>query len=177
MVGVNRDPRYLRPGSVELAPNEILVTPRFADVDMMRVLHHSRYWTWLEDARFHFLRTVLDVTPGEIEALDIYTPLVSSSASYRRAVRWGDTVIVAVRMELFEGAKFSFHHTVVDAVDRRTRIASATTMHVFTGLDLRLKPSVPPFYRDKLERALERLGPDTDLITLPQPRAGAGAAR
>lgn len=174
---LSRDPRYVAPGSVPLADNEILVTPRFADVDMMRVVHHSRYWTWLEDARFHFLRAVLDVTPGEIEALDVYTPLVSSSATYGRAVRWGDSVVVAVRMELSEGAKFSFHHLVTAASDRRVRVASMTTTHVFTGLDLKLKLAIPPFYRARLDRALERLGPGTDLITLPKPRSAAVAAR
>ena len=174
---LSRDPRYVAPGSVSVGDNELLVTPRFADVDMMRVVHHSRYWTWLEDARFHFLRAVLDVTPDEIEALDIYTPLVSSSATYGRAVRWGDSVVVAVRMELFRGAKFSFHHRVTAASDRRVRVASMTTTHVFTGLDLKLKLAIPPFYRARLDAALERLGPGSDLITLPQPHAAALAAR
>jgi acyl-CoA thioester hydrolase len=175
---MTHDPRYVAPGSIELAPNEFMATPRFADVDMMRVVHHSRYWTWLEDARFHFLRTVLEVTPGEVEAQAIYTPLVSSSASYGRAVRWGDSVIIAVRMELYEGAKFSFHHDVTLANDRRVRVAQARTTHVFTDLDLRLKLSIPPFYREKLDRALERLGPDGGgMIVLPRPRMALEMAR
>ncbi len=136
-----------------LGPNELLVAVRFADVDLMGVVHHSRYWTWFEEARFHFLSRILGVTPEEVQLQEIYTPLVSSSCTYGRAVRWGEEVVVAVRMEVDRGARFRFCHEVRTA-DGGQRVASALTTHVFTDLQMRLKLTVPPFYRDRLRAAL-----------------------
>ena len=46
---LNRDPRYVAPGSVPLGDNEILVTPRFADVDIGRA--EVLFGKWMKDSR------------------------------------------------------------------------------------------------------------------------------
>jgi YbgC/YbaW family acyl-CoA thioester hydrolase len=101
-----------------LAANEWAVRVGFADVDQMRVAHHARYWPWLEEARFHFLRAVLHLGVDDILATGVYTPLVASECRYLRAVRWDDALVVRVRLVLPRGARLTFVHDLLDARDR-----------------------------------------------------------
>ncbi len=134
------------PRLAPLAANEWRVHVGFADVDQMRVAHHARYWPWFEEARFHFLRAVLHLEVDEIVATGVYTPLVHSECRYLRAVRWGDALIVRVRLVQPRGARLTFVHDLVDEHDRGRVYAHARTVHVFTDHDMRLLCTIPAAY-------------------------------
>jgi acyl-CoA thioester hydrolase len=137
-----------------LAANEWGVRVGFADVDQMRVAHHARYWPWFEEARFHFLRTVLHLDVDEIVATGVYTPLVHSECRYLRAVRWGDSPIVRVRLVLPRSARLTFTHDLIDAHERSRVFARARTTHVFTDHDMRLLCTIPAPYEARFRVAV-----------------------
>jgi acyl-CoA thioester hydrolase len=138
-----------------IAANEWPVRVGFADVDQMRVAHHARYWPWLEEARFHFLREVLRLGVDEIVAAGVYTPLVSSECRYLQAVRWDDALIVRVRLVLPRGARLTFVHDLLDAREHDRVYAHARTTHVFTDRDMRLLCTIPAAYASRFSVALD----------------------
>jgi YbgC/YbaW family acyl-CoA thioester hydrolase len=149
-----------------LAANEWPVRVGFADVDQMRVAHHARYWPWLEEARFHFLRAVLHLGVDEILATGVYTPLVSSECRYLRAVRWDDALIVRVRLVFPRGARLTFAHDLIDAHDRERVYARARTTHVFTDHAMRLLCTIPAAYASRFDAAVREC-PDAFLAPSP----------
>jgi len=135
------------------APNEWATRVRFAEVDSLHVVHHSRYWMWFEEARYQFLYALLDLTPAAITDLGVALPLIAAECRYGRAVRWGTDVVVRVWLEPQRAAKLVFRHELVDAHDPSIQYATARTTHVFTDRQLRLRATVPEPYRHRLTAA------------------------
>jgi acyl-CoA thioester hydrolase len=143
----------------------------FSDVDLARVAHHGRYWSWCEEARFHFADNVLGISRHDIAALGVYMPVIWCRCDYASPVRWGDRIEVAVELERLRGARLTFYHEIRNA-ESNARIATAVTRHAFTDEDLRLRLTVPPLYRERYDAAV---------VTFPSafrsPESGSDARR
>jgi acyl-CoA thioester hydrolase len=137
-------------------PNAWPARVRFSDVDLARVAHHGRYWTWCEEARFHFAEHVLGITRQEIEELGVYMPVVACRCRYVSPARWGDHLVVVVQLELTDRASLTFHHEILrdDGGRMGARVATAVTQHVFTNQDLELRLTVPELYRQRCAIAM-----------------------
>lgn len=134
---------------------EIVLRPRFEQTDMMGVIHHSQYLSWFEEARFRFMEEVLAVSIPEMIEQRVYMPVVDCRCRYLRSVSWADAVAIQTRMDRRIGPSFSFHHRARLA-GSGTEVAAGVTRHVFTDASLRLKLTVPEFYRRKWAAAALR---------------------
>jgi acyl-CoA thioesterase FadM len=45
------------------------IEPRFSDFDLYGIAHHSRYFYWFEEARFYFMKEIMDMTSDEVAEL------------------------------------------------------------------------------------------------------------
>jgi acyl-CoA thioester hydrolase len=141
-----RDPRAPRPPA---SRTELHV--RFADVDMMQVVHHSAYLHWFEQIRFRFMREVLGVQFTQLVAAGIALPLTGCELAYKSAFRFGDTPVGYARLELFPQARFRLHYAVYNN-DTGAPATTGTTTHCFLGRDFQLLPKTPALFADALER-------------------------
>jgi acyl-CoA thioester hydrolase len=107
--------------------HEVEVEVRYAETDQMGVVHHANYLVWFELARtalcrqsgFHY---------AEVERLGYLLMVSGAQLSYRRGVRYGDTVRVAAWLEHLgsRGMRFAYEVRRGDEI-----CATGTTEHVW----------------------------------------------
>ena len=76
---------------IEIRPYEHRV--QYYETDQMKVVHHSNYIRWFEEARIDFFEQI-GLGYKECEEKGIMSPVTSVSARYKTPVKFYDTVVV-----------------------------------------------------------------------------------
>lgn len=130
----------------QLKDNEILFSVRFAEIDMIRVVHHSRYWIWFEEGRFNFLNKVLNVNSNDILSSELFLPVIDCKCTYLSSVKWGDVVKVVTRININCSAYLLFEHEVYILSEKKCKLAcKALIKHAFVDKNFNLKLRMPLF--------------------------------
>ena len=66
---------------------------QYYETDQMKVVHHSNYIRWMEEARIAFLDSI-GVCYAQLEERGIISPVLSVDCKYRAMTRFGETVVV-----------------------------------------------------------------------------------
>jgi acyl-CoA thioester hydrolase len=132
---------------------------RFADVDMMQVVHHSAYIHWFEKIRFKFMQDILGVPFKQWLDAGIALPLTSCELTYKHAFRFGDQPVGYARVEVFKQAKVTLHYQVFN---RETGLLATTgsTTHCFLGPGHKLLLRIPEFFAQAMTESSLRF-PDS----------------
>ena len=69
---------------------------QYYETDQMKIVHHSNYIRWFEEARIDYLEKA-GISYTGMEERGIVSPVVSVGAKYLRMVRFGDEVRICVR--------------------------------------------------------------------------------
>lgn len=120
---------------------------QYYETDQMQIVHHSNYIRWFEEARLQAMK-FLGVPYDVLEEKGILIPVLSASAVYRMAFRFGDTFSIQLKIVKFNGLKMDLAYKVYN---KETGVLSTTgeTSHAFLGRDrkpLRLKKEFPEIY-------------------------------
>lgn len=128
---------------------------RFADVDMMSVVHHGAYVHWLEQIRFHFLHDVLGVEFKQLVDEEVALPLTHCELSYKRVFEFGQVPVGYARVELYPQAKFKIHYDIFERESGALHTSGSTT-HCFLGAGRKLLLRTPAFFASALETSLAK---------------------
>lgn len=109
---------------------------RYAETDQMGVVYYANYLVWFEVGRTELLRT-LGGTYREMEAADIFLPVIAASCDYARAVKYDDEIEIRTRGRVLSPIRMEFLYDVVRVADQ-TLMATGRTEHA--ALDGRGKP-------------------------------------
>lgn len=131
--------------------NKVLIEPRFSEVDMMKVVHHSKYIVWFEESRFRFLKDILDISIEEFKQMELFMPVVDCHVQYKRSVWWGDHVYVETRLEISQKANCRLHYVVTNAANGKV-CTLGTTEHVFIDHDFKLKLVTPAIFNERVKK-------------------------
>jgi acyl-CoA thioester hydrolase len=126
---------------------------RFADVDMMQVVHHAAYVHWFEQIRFMYLKNILEVTTSELRSACIAFPVVKCCLEYHKAVTFDEPLVGYGSVELHRNSTFSFHYQIRSNRGGEHLCTTGTTLHCYVTDDLRLLLCTPPLMRDSFARA------------------------
>jgi acyl-CoA thioester hydrolase len=98
---------------------------RFAETDLMGVVHHSRYLPYLEEARVAYLRHI-GHPYQELQAGGLDAAVIEVFVQYRRPLRFDDEVVVHLALASTTRTTFQMAYllTVGDEV-----AATAVTVH------------------------------------------------
>lgn len=130
----------------QLKDNEVVFPVRFMEIDMIRIVHHSKYWIWFEEGRFSFLNKVLNITTNDVLFSDLYLPVIDCKCTYLSAVRWGDCVKIVTRIDINYNAYLIFNHEVYILSEDKSKLAcKASIKHAFVDKDFNLKLRIPSF--------------------------------
>lgn len=77
---------------------------QYYETDQMRIVHHSNYIKWFEEARTDFLERV-GMGYDVMEKKGIYCPVLEINANYLRMVEFGDTVQIKLTIKTYNGIK------------------------------------------------------------------------
>lgn len=124
---------------------EVLV--RFNEADPLGIVWHGHYIRYFEDGRESF---------GNIHGLgylDVFnrgfvTPIVSVQCDFKRALRYGDRVIIETKFLPCDAAKMKFDYRLFNASTGEL-VATGSSVQVFLDKEgLLLQLVNPPFFED-----------------------------
>ena len=119
----------------------------YYETDQMGIVHHSNYIRYFEEARCSFMEQA-GYPYARLEEEEIVSPTLAVSCRYLHAVKYGDTVRIAVRRVKLSRLKCSFTYEVTDAKTGEIR-AKGTSEHGFLtreGKPVIMPKDRPEFY-------------------------------
>lgn len=153
---------------MQLRPYEHQI--QYYETDQMKVVHHSNYIRWFEEARTDFMRQI-GLPYEELEKKGILCPVLEASAKYLRRLKFGDTARIDLTIKEYNGIKLVISYQVVN---KKTNMihCKGETSHCFLtelGKPISLKKNYPVYHEkfiscmepeeteesDKLETAAE----------------------
>lgn len=126
---------------------------RFSEVDMMGVVWHGSYVSYLEDAREAF---GAKYGLSYMKYIDEYTfaPIVELSFSYKKPLKYGMKPVVRITYRPSDAAKIIFDYEIYNPEDREVYL-KAHSVQVFMDRNYNLLWESPEFYEDwKKQRGL-----------------------
>ena len=115
---------------------------RFSEVDMMGVVWHGSYVTYLEDAREAF-GARFGLSYNKYIEEYVFAPIVELNFSYRKPLRYGMKPVVRITYRPTDAAKIIFDYEMV--ADGEV-ILQATSVQVFMDRNYHLLWDAPAFY-------------------------------
>lgn len=109
---------------------------KYYETDQMRIIHHSNYIRWMEEARIDFFGQ-LGMSYGTLEEQEIIIPVVSVSCQYRHMVRFNDDIIIEVKVEKYTGVKLDLSYTFTNAATGEL-CTTGTSAHCFLDKENRV---------------------------------------
>ena len=130
-------------------------TPHYYETDQMKIVHHSNYIRWFEEARIAYLDAV-GMRFADQEATGIVCPVLTVDVQYHQMVRFGDTVEIETRLDVYNGLRAGFSYKVRNKATG-TLCCTGTSTHCFLDPDgkiLRVRRDYLPMH-ELLTRCLE----------------------
>lgn len=121
---------------------------QYYETDQMKIVHHSNYIRWFEEARV-FMLEAYDCGYDKLEALGIISPVLGVTAEYKSMSRFGETVQIEATVTAYNGVKFSIIYTIRDKATGEIRCIGESR-HCFLneqGKPLSLKRSHPEIHK------------------------------
>lgn len=81
---------------------------QYYETDQMGIIHHSNYIRWFEEARIDMLKQ-LGISYADVEEKGIVIPVVGVSCNYHEVTRFGEVLVVEVRLTKFNGVNLHSH--------------------------------------------------------------------
>ncbi len=129
--------------------SETKLTVRYAETDMMGIVHHSRYYPWFEIARTEFIKAS-GRSYTQMEQMGILLPVTETGAKYHHGLRYEDEILVTAQLESLSVARCSFIYKVYHLPEKQL-MAEGRTGHGFVDGDFRpmnLKKKYPEVWED-----------------------------
>lgn len=129
---------------------------QYYETDQMGIIHHSNYVRWLESARIWWMRQ-MGIDYREMEKAGVVSPVVGITCQYKSMVHFDDTVLIAIKIEKYNGVRLSLSYCVTDKESGEVRMTGSSE-HCFMdrGGHLVSLRKVYPDYDKAFVRELER---------------------
>ena len=119
----------------------------YYEADQMGIIHHSNHIHWMEEARLDLMEQ-MEFSYQQMEALDVFSPVLSVSCEYRSMVRFNDTVSIAIHVLKYNGVRMELEYRMTDKVSGELR-AVGSSSHCFlnrAGRPVSLSRSYPEIH-------------------------------
>ncbi len=133
--------------SEEKLTHEYIHTVQYYETDGMRIVHHSNYIRWMEEARLSFFESV-GLPYDVIEEMGILVPVLSVTCDYKTATVYGEKVKIFAELESFNGLRFTVTYRITDP-EGEVLHATGRSQHCFLDMDMRpvnIKKTAPELY-------------------------------
>ena len=124
---------------------------RYSETDQMGTFYNSRALEWFECGRTELMRRRLHMSYAELEAKQVFLPLVEAHLEFQGGARYDDLLDVASTVELSGRAKLRFEVQINQNASGKA-VVRGYTVHAFADADG--KPIRPPtWFLDALQNA------------------------
>jgi len=114
---------------------ETRLTVRYAETDMMGIVHHSRYYPWFEVARTEFIKHS-GISYSEMEKMGILLPLTETGCKYLKGLTYEDEVLIKCRLSDLRVARCRFDYEVYK-LPEMTLMSKGHTCHGFVNGEMK----------------------------------------
>jgi acyl-CoA thioester hydrolase len=111
-------------GGQQSAIMETTFYVRFAETDLMGIVHHSQYVVWMEEGRSDYMRRK-GFTFDRWEAANIGFAVSELNLRYHAPARYGERVTVRTWIESLRSRQIVFRYEIVNA-DSRQELVTGT---------------------------------------------------
>jgi acyl-CoA thioester hydrolase len=115
---------------VESKDVEVLETTfyvRFAETDLMGIVHHSQYIVWMEEGRSDFMRRK-GFTFDQWEAANIGFAVSELNLRYHAPAHYGERVTVRTRVESLRSRQIVFGYEIVNADSQQALVTGTVKL-------------------------------------------------
>jgi acyl-CoA thioester hydrolase len=147
------------PPAWQVATAAVEIPVRFAETDLMGVVHHSSYIVWFEVGRVGWMASA-GIPYMEIAASGHHFAVTAIHAEYRVAARFGDTVRMVTRLAELRSRQVIFDYKVHRVADNRL-LATGRSEHICVDLENRVT-KIPTVVAERLLSGLQRLAAERD---------------
>lgn len=144
--------------------HETLHKVQYYETDQMKVVHHSNYIRWMEEARIEHLNAI-GVSYAELEQRGIISPVLSVECAYHAMTRFGETVRIETRLTELGNVRYRLSYAIADAATGELRATGASS-HCFVNPESRVI-SLKRADRTVYDRMLAALDPGDELRAKP----------
>jgi acyl-CoA thioester hydrolase len=112
------------------------VVVRFAETDLMGVVHHASYVVWFEIGRVGWMKAA-GMPYTEIAASGHHFAVTGIQAAYRAPARFGDTVQIHTRLAKLRSRQIEFAYELRNLADNAL-LATGVSEHICVDLEGRM---------------------------------------
>ena len=123
---------------------EIDIRVRYAEVDQMGALHHSRFWIYFEMGRTELLRRK-GIAYSDCEQAGVFFVVAKCSAAFKAPARYDELLTLTTRIVKMGAARIDHEYELRRKADGLL-IATATTTLACVNRDGQIIP-IPEFIR------------------------------
>ena len=130
---------------------------QYYETDTMKIVHHSNYVRWMEEARVDMLEQ-MGIGYDVMERSGILSPVLSVSCEYKSMTRFPETMIVSVRIARYTGVRFDLEYEIRDEKTDALRTVCKSS-HCFideSGKPISLRRKFPDWDKTFLAYAEEK---------------------
>lgn len=126
---------------------------QYYETDTMKIVHHSNYIRWMEEARCDILEQ-MGLGYDKMEEAGVLSPVLSVECEYKGMTRFAETVRIETALEEYTGVRFVISYKMY-GTDGTLR-AQGKTSHCFlmNGVPVSVKRKFPAW--DQAFRAVLR---------------------
>jgi acyl-CoA thioester hydrolase len=122
---------------------------QYYETDQMKIVHHSNYIRWFEEARTHFLKEI-GFGYDRMEEEGLTCPVMEVDCRYLSMVRFPDRVRIHCAISKYSGVRLSISYIIYDEEGHTVR-AKGQSSHCFLNANGR------PVHLGKANPALHKL--------------------
>lgn len=108
----------------------------YYETDSMKIVHHSNYIRYMEEARTYSLAAV-GLPYSKMEEEGVLIPVLGVNCVYKRPARYEDIILVDVKVKEYTGVKIIMEYVITNK-ETGEILLTAESKHCFT--DVNLKP-------------------------------------
>jgi len=113
----------------------IEIEPRYSETDQMGVIYHGNYFSYFEVARTNIFEK-LGYSYRRIEDEGIILPVTEANCRYKKAIKYGESIIVEGEVDFIKRVTIGFNYTIFRKSDKEV-LATGFTHHGFVSKDLK----------------------------------------
>lgn len=112
--------------------NRTQIEVRYQETDKMGVVYHANYLVWFEIGRTKLIEQ-LGFKYANMERDGFVSPVIDARISYKKAVTYGDKVVVETSIKDYDGIRITYDYHIFD--EEGKLCVSGYTEHVVVHKD------------------------------------------
>lgn len=105
----------------------------FYETDGMRIVHHSNYLRWFEEARLAWLADS-GYSYKRMEDEGVMIPVLSAQCDYKQMLAYGDTAVVRLRISQFTPVRMTIEYKIYNK-ETGELTTTGSTSHCFLNTE------------------------------------------